>query len=110
MARATWNGAVLADSNATKVVEGNHYFPPESIDRQYFSESSATSVCGWKGTANYYDVVVDGKTNEQAAWFYAEPKEAAAEIAGYVAFWKGVVVDGAAGPGSNLGEGQQCSI
>ena len=98
MVRATWNGVVLAESPDTKVVENNHYFPPESIDCQYFTDSPATTVCGWKGTANYYDVVINGKTNEQAAWYYAEPKEAAAEIAGYVAFWKGVTIEASHDP------------
>lgn len=110
MATATWNGAVLAESSDTKIVEGNHYFPPESINKEYFADSAATSVCGWKGTASYYDVVVDGQTNSQAAWYYASPKPEAVEIAGYVAFWKGVEVDGSAGPGDDLGEGKSCSI
>ena len=110
MAKATWNGATLAESPTTKVVEGNHYFPPESVNRDYFTDSAATSVCGWKGTANYYDIVVDGQTNEQAAWYYASPKPEAEEIAGYVAFWKGVEVDGAEGPGDDLGEGKECSL
>ena len=90
MARATWNGALLAESSDTKVVEGNYYFPPESINREYFADSAATSVCSWKGTASYYDVVVDGKTNPQAAWYYVSPNPEASEIAGYVAFFKGV--------------------
>ena len=110
MARATWNGAVIAQSDATRTVEGNHYFPPESLNRDLLQESSATSVYGWKGTASYFDIVVDGQTNEQAAWCYASPKPEAAEIAGYVAFWKGVTVDGSAGPGDDLGEGKSCGI
>ena len=110
MAKATWNGAVLAESTETKLVEGNHYFPPESVNKEFFSDSAATSVCGWKGTANYYDVVVDGQTNSQAAWYYASPKPEAAEIAGHIAFWKGVAVDGTEGPGDDLGEGKSCSI
>ena len=93
MTKAIWNGAVLAESEATKVVEGNHYFPPDSLNRECFAESSAETVCGWKGTANYYDVVVDGQTNQQAAWYYADPKPEASEIKGYVAFWKGVEVE-----------------
>lgn len=93
MARATWNGAVLAASDACEVVEGNHYFPPDSIDRRFFQSCDATSVCPWKGTASYYDVVVDGKSNAGAAWFYPEPKAAAKNIEGYVAFWRGVEVE-----------------
>lgn len=91
--RATWNGAVLAESDQTVVVEGNHYFPPSAINQAYFVPSSASSVCPWKGTASYYDVVVDGTTNAGAAWYYASPKPAAEEIKGYVAFWKGVTVN-----------------
>ncbi len=93
MAKATWNGAVLAESAKTEVVEGNHYFPPESLERQYFRASDTTSVCGWKGTASYYDVEVDGQVNKDAAWYYPAPNEAAQNITGYVAFWKGVVVE-----------------
>ncbi len=93
MPKATWNGAVLAESDQTEVVEGNHYFPPDSLCKDYFRESDHSTVCGWKGAAGYYDVVVDGQVNQQAAWYYAEPKEAAANIRGYVAFWKGVTVE-----------------
>ena len=93
MPKAIWNGTVLAESEATEVVEGNHYFPPNSIKHEFFQQSSAETVCGWKGTANYYDVVVGDDKNEQAAWYYADPKEAAANIKGHVAFWKGVVVE-----------------
>lgn len=93
MPRATWKDTVLAQSDRTKIVEGNHYFPPDSLQRDYFRECDAQTVCGWKGTANYYDVVVDGMVNEQAAWYYADPKSAAANIKGYVAFWKDVIVD-----------------
>jgi uncharacterized protein (DUF427 family) len=92
MAKALWNGAVLAESDKTEVVEGNHYFPPDALHKEYFHESSMQTVCGWKGTASYFDVVVDGKVNKDAAWYYAAPKEAARNIAGYVAFWKGVQV------------------
>ena len=98
MAKAIWNGAVLAESDATKVVEGNHYFPPDSVNKQFLIDSAATTVCGWKGTARYYDVVVDGQRNPQAAWYYPEPKPEAAVIAGYVAFWKGVEVPTSPGP------------
>jgi len=90
--KATWNDAVLAESDNTVVVDNNHYFPIESIREEYFSPSSHTSRCGWKGTANYYSIEVDGKQNENAAWYYAAPLEAAAEIRGHVAFWKGVKV------------------
>lgn len=93
MARASWNGQLLSRSDDTVVVEGNHYFPAESLDKTFFSPSEHTSVCPWKGTASYYHVEVDGKRNENAAWFYPEPKEAAAGIAGRVAFWKGVTVE-----------------
>ncbi len=93
MVRATWNGIVLAESDDTVVVEGNHYFPPESINEEFFSDSPKTSVCGWKGTASYYDVEVDGETNPGAAWYYPTPKDAASEIEGRVAFWGGVKVE-----------------
>lgn len=92
MPKATWNDAVLAESDQTVMVDGNHYFPIDSLNKDYFRDSDAHTVCGWKGTASYYDVVVDGKVNEQAAWYYPDPKDAAAEIKGHVAFWKGVRV------------------
>lgn len=92
MAKAIWNEAVLAESEKTEVVDGNHYFPPDSLNRDYFRPSEAQTVCGWKGTASYYDVVVETEVNEQAAWFYPDPKPAAANIKGHVAFWKGVEV------------------
>lgn len=90
--KAVWNGTVIAESDATIVIEGNHYFPAASVHREFFTDSSTTSACPWKGQANYYSVVVDGATNADAAWYYATPKDAAKEIAGYVAFWKGVQV------------------
>ena len=90
--RATWQGAVLAESDDTVVVEGNHYFPIEAINRDYFRESDTHTVCPWKGVASYYDVVVGGQVNKDAAWYYAEPKEAASQIKDRVAFWKGVTV------------------
>jgi uncharacterized protein (DUF427 family) len=93
MATASWNGVILAESDRCEVVEGNQYFPPESINRTYFRESSTHTVCPWKGTASYYDVVVNGETNKDAAWYYPAPKEAAKNIAGYIAFWRGVRVD-----------------
>ena len=92
MPRAVWNGVTLAETDASVVVEGNHYFPPTSIHEEYFRKSEAQTVCGWKGTASYYDLVVGDQVNPQAAWYYPDPKEAAAEIKGYVAFWKGVEV------------------
>lgn len=92
MVKAIWHEAVIAESDATEVVEGNHYFPADSVHRQYIRESEATTVCGWKGTANYYDVVVNEQVNPQAAWYYADPKPEAANIKGRVAFWKGVQI------------------
>ncbi len=92
--KAIWNGEVLAESNDTVVVENNHYFPPGSLRREFFKDSATTTVCPWKGTASYYDVDVNGKTNKDAAWLYPTPKSAAANIAGHVAFWKGVEVKG----------------
>jgi uncharacterized protein (DUF427 family) len=91
--RAIWNGHVLAESEKTIVVEGNHYFPPDSLKRELFQPSETHTVCGWKGLCSYYDVVAGGATNRDAAWFYPEPKPAAQEIAGYIAFWKGVRVE-----------------
>lgn len=90
--KATWNGAVLAQSEKTVVVEGNHYFPLDSLNKEHFTDSQTHSVCPWKGTASYYSVLVDGKSNADAAWYYPEPKEAAKQIKGHVAFWKGVKV------------------
>lgn len=91
--RATWKGAVLAESDETVVVEGNHYFPAESVKREHFRESRTHTVCPWKGTASYYDVVVGEEVNADAAWYYPEPKDAAKEIRGRVAFWRGVRVE-----------------
>ncbi|HXH56102.1 DUF427 domain-containing protein [Iamia sp.] len=93
MARAIWNDTVLANSDDTVVVGGNHYFPIESLDRDKFRSSDHRSVCPWKGEASYFDVVVDGDVNPTAAWYYPTPKQAAAEIAGRVAFWRGVRVE-----------------
>jgi uncharacterized protein (DUF427 family) len=92
--RATWNGAVLAESEQTIVVEGNQYFPPEAVKREHLRASDTHTVCGWKGTASYYDVVVDGAVNKDAAWYYPTPKDAAKQIANYIAFWRGVTVSG----------------
>ena len=92
MVQAIWNGVVLAESDETVIVEGNHYFPPEAINREYFSENSTHTTCPWKGVASYYDVTVGGKTNDGAAWFYPQPKDAAKQIKDHVAFWRGVQV------------------
>ncbi len=92
MATATWNGTVIAESDDTVVVEGNHYFPRSAVKEGVLIDSSHTSVCPWKGTARYHSVVVDGQTNENAAWYYPEPKDAAAQIRDRIAFWKGVTV------------------
>lgn len=92
MPKASWNGVTLADTNDTVVVENNHYFPLDAIDPAHLKPSATTSVCGWKGTANYYTVAAGGAENPDAAWYYPEPKDAAANIKGRVAFWKGVKV------------------
>jgi uncharacterized protein (DUF427 family) len=94
MARAIWKDAVLAESDKTIVVEGNHYFPPDSINREHFKPSSTHTTCSWKGTASYYNVEVNGAVNKDAAWYYPTPLDAVKQIAGYVAFWKGVQVQG----------------
>jgi uncharacterized protein (DUF427 family) len=91
--KATWNGATIAESENTVVVEGNHYFPPESVNKKYFQPSNKHTTCPWKGEASYQNVVVDGQVNKDAAWFYPEPKPAAAEIKDHVAFWRGVNVE-----------------
>jgi uncharacterized protein (DUF427 family) len=93
MAKALWNGAVIAESDRTVFVEGNHYFPPSAVHTQYLRPSQTHTVCSWKGTASYHDVEVDGQRNPDAAWFYPDPKPAAAEIKDYIAFWKGVCVE-----------------
>ncbi len=93
MAKATWHGVVLAESENCEVVEGNVYFPPDSIHREYFSSSNHSTTCPWKGEASYANLVVDGNVNENAAWFYPEPKEAASQIKDHVAFWRGVSVE-----------------
>jgi uncharacterized protein (DUF427 family) len=92
MTTATWNGATIAESDKTIVVEGNHYFPPDSVRREFLQPSKTTSRCPWKGTASYYTIAANGATNDDAAWFYPTPSTAAAEIKDYVAFWKGVAV------------------
>lgn len=93
MPKAIWNGAVIAESNATIVVEGNHYFPPAAVRAEFLRPSQTNTVCGWKGTASYYDLVVGDSVNKDAAWYYPTPKDAAGQIAGYVAFWRGVKVE-----------------
>jgi uncharacterized protein (DUF427 family) len=89
---AIWNGTVLADSDRTILVEGNHYFPPDAIRREHFRDSSEHSFCPWKGTASYYDVAVGDEVNTGAAWYYPEPMKKAEKIQDYVAFWRGVDV------------------
>ena len=91
--KAIWNGQVIAESDDTVVVEGNHYFPPDSIEQKYFTPSEKKTVCPWKGEASYYSVEVNGEKNPDAAWTYPKTKPAAAEIEGRVAFWRGVVVE-----------------
>jgi len=90
--KAVWNGATLAESGDTVIVEGNHYFPADSVNEDYFKPSETQTICGWKGCAHYYDVVVNGDTNKDAAWYYPETKPEAKKIENYVAFWKGVQV------------------
>ena len=90
--KAIWNGKVIAESNKTFNIENNRYFPPDSVKREYLRSSGTHTVCPWKGNASYYDVVVDGKVNEDAAWYYPEPRSAAKQIKNYVAFWNGVQI------------------
>jgi uncharacterized protein (DUF427 family) len=90
--KAIWNGTVIAESDATEVVEGNHYFPAGAIKREFFRDSATHTTCPWKGVASYYTLEVGGKANPDAAWFYPTPKNAAKQITGHVAFWKGVEV------------------
>lgn len=97
MAKATWNGQVLAESDQTILIEGNQYFPPDSVKREFFKDSDLHTTCHWKGEASYYDVVVNGEVNDGAAWYYPVPKEGSVERVGkdfsnYVAFWRGVEV------------------
>jgi len=93
MPKAIWKYTVIADSDRTEVVEGNHYFPPESIRREYLRESATRTTCGWKGVASYHDVVVGDAVNKDAAWYYPTPKDAAKQVSGYLAFWKGVKIE-----------------
>ena len=90
--QAIWKGTVVAESDQTVVVEGNHYFPPTALRAEYFEPSSTHTVCGWKGLASYYTLTVGGAQNIDSAWYYPEPKEAVRQIAGYVAFWRGVQI------------------
>ena len=93
MPKAIWNGQVLASSDQTIVVEGNHYFPPDAIHPKFFKPSETHTTCGWKGTASYYTIEVDGEQNIDAAWYYPDPMEKALHIRDYVAFWRGVKVE-----------------
>ena len=93
MAKAIWNGVVLAESDQTEIVEGNYYFPPDSLNQKYFSTSDTHTICPWKGEASYYTVQVNGQVNRDAAWVYPTPKAAAKNIKGYIAFWGGVRVE-----------------
>jgi uncharacterized protein (DUF427 family) len=93
MTRATWNGETIAETDRCEVVEGNQYFPPDTVKREFLQPSATHTTCGWKGIASYYDVVAGGKTNKDAAWYYPETKPAAKNIEGYIAFWKGVKVE-----------------
>lgn len=90
--QAIWNGEVIADSDKTLTVEGNSYFPPESVKNEYLAKSTTQTTCPWKGEASYYHLRVGGKENKDAVWFYPDPKEAARQIKGHLAFWKGVTV------------------
>lgn len=92
MPKAIWNGKVIAESDNCEIVEGNYYFPPDTIKSQYFQDSDTHTTCGWKGVASYYTIKVDGQENKDAAWYYPTPKEKAKNIANYVAFWRGVAV------------------
>jgi len=93
MSSATWNGALVAESDETMVIEGNRYFPPQTVRREFLRHSSTHTLCSWKGEANYYDLEVGGKINRDAAWYYPRPKDAAHRIRGYIAFWRGVRVE-----------------
>jgi len=94
MTKAIWNGVVLAESDRCEVVDGNQYFPADALNMEYFKPSNTHTTCGWKGVASYYSVEVNGETNKDAAWYYPEPKDAAKQIKGHIAFWRGVKVGG----------------
>jgi uncharacterized protein (DUF427 family) len=91
--KAIWNNQVIAESNQTIVIEGNHYFPPDSVQKEFFKPSDTHTICPWKGTASYYSLEVDGQRNKDAAWFYPDVKPMASGIKGHIAFWKGVKVE-----------------
>ena len=93
MPKAIWNGAVIAESDNCQIVEGNQYFPPDAIKQEYFQSSDTHSTCPWKGVASYYNVVVEGQVNKDAAWYYPDPKSAASNIKDHIAFWRGVTVE-----------------
>ncbi|MDY7048561.1 MAG: DUF427 domain-containing protein [Microcystis panniformis WG22] len=93
MAKAIWNGAVVAESDNCEIVEGNYYFPPNTIKAEYFQPSNTHTICSWKGEASYYTLRVDGQDNKDAAWYYPDPKPKAQNIKGYIAFWRGVQVE-----------------
>lgn len=93
MAKAIWNGAVVAESDNCEIVEGNYYFPPDTIKAEYFQPSNTHTICSWKGEASYYTLRVDGQDNKDAAWYYPDPKQKAQNIKGYIAFWRGVKVE-----------------
>ena len=93
MAKAIWNGTVIAESNETVIIEGNHYFPPDAINKEFFKNSTTHTNCHWKGLASYYNIEVKGQTNNNGAWYYPNPLPAASEITGYIAFWRGVKVE-----------------
>ncbi|AKE66357.1 Similar to tr/P73685/P73685 [Microcystis aeruginosa PCC 9432] len=93
MAKAIWNGAVVAESDNCEIVEGNYYFPPDTIKAEYFQPSNTHTICSWKGEASYYTLRVDGQDNKDAAWYYPDPKPKAQNIKGYIAFWRGVQVE-----------------
>lgn len=97
MAKAIWNNVVIAESDGCEIVEGNHYFPPDAVRREYLHASDKHTTCGWKGVASYYDVVVNGETNKDAAWYYPDTKPAADNVRGYIAFWRGVKVESGRG-------------
>jgi len=93
MAKAIWNGQIIAQNDRCEMVEGNHYFPPEAVKREFLRPSETHTTCGWKGIASYHSVSVAGQVNQDAAWYYPDPKPAAKNIAGYIAFWKGVKIE-----------------
>lgn len=110
MVTATWNKQIIAQSDATIIIEGNHYFPPSSVRPEFLIDSDTQTSCGWKGTANYKSIRVDGDTNSDAAWYYPTPKDQAANIKGYFAFWKGVNVSAVASGEDQTPDGASCEI